>query len=33
MTQASLIEDLEARGLIAQTTDAAALSELWPRNR
>ena len=33
MTQASLIEDLEARGLIAQTTDAAALSELLAKEQ
>ncbi|WP_199101433.1 tyrosine--tRNA ligase [Aquitalea sp. ASV11] len=33
MTQASLIKDLEARGLIAQTTDAAALSELLAKEQ
>ncbi|PXX48325.1 tyrosine--tRNA ligase [Aquitalea magnusonii] len=33
MTQASLMEDLEARGLIAQTTDAAALSELLAKEQ
>ena len=33
MTQASLIQDLEARGLIAQTTDAAALSELLAKEQ
>ena len=33
MKQASLMEDLEARGLIAQTTDAAALSELMAREQ
>ena len=33
MTQAALIEDLEARGLIAQTTDAAALSELLAKEQ